>query len=154
MAYRYQPEGPGEGTPAPGPEDPATPQELRQLPVGELVKQLAEETSTLVRQELQLARAELTQQGKRAGIGIGELGGAGMVALYALGALTACFIAALALVLPVWAAALIVAAVYGAIAGVLALVGRQALRQNLPPTAPRTEQTVKEDIEWVKTRKS
>jgi Putative Actinobacterial Holin-X, holin superfamily III len=67
------------------PQDP----ELRQLPMGELVKQLAEETSTLVRQELELARVEMTQKGKKAGIGLGELGGAGIVALYALGALTA-----------------------------------------------------------------
>lgn len=154
MAYRYDSEGPQQGVGEPGPDEPASPQELRQLPVAELVKQLAEETSTLVRQELQLARAELTQQGKRAGMGIGELGGAGLVGLYALGALTACFIAALALVLPVWAAALIVAAVYGAIAGVLALVGRRQLQQNLPPTAPRTQRTIQEDVEWVKNRKS
>ena len=138
----------------PDPHRPASQQELRELPVGELVKQLAEETSLLVREELQLARAELTQQGKRAGIGVGELGGAGLMGLYALGALTACFIAALALVLPVWAAALIVAAVYGAIAGVLALIGRRELQQNLPPKAPRTQRTVQEDIEWAKTRKS
>lgn len=154
MAYRYDPEGTQAGRAEPGPEDPASPQELRQLPLGELVKQLAEETSTLVRQELQLAKAELTQQGKRAGTGIGELGGAGLVALYALGALTACFIAALAIVLPVWAAALIVAAVYGAIAGVLALIGRRELQQNLPLKAPRTQRTVQEDIEWAKTRRS
>jgi len=153
VAYRYNPESAQEGR-EPDPEAPASQQELRQLPIGELVKQLAQETSTLVRQELQLARAELTQQGKRAGIGVGELGGAGLVGLYALGALTACFIAALAIVLPVWAAALIVAAVYGAIAGVLALVGRRELQQNLPPKTPRTERTIQEDIEWVKTRKS
>src|ERR1700694_4791751 len=81
---------------------------LRNLPLGELVKQLAEETSMLVRQELELAKTEMTQKGKRAGVGLGELGGAGLVALYALGALTACFIAALALLVPVWGAALIV----------------------------------------------
>lgn len=154
MASRYETHNAPEGRGEPGSSDPASERELRQLPTGELVKQLAEETSLLVRQELQLAKAELTQQGKRAGIGIGELGGAGLVALYALGALTACFIAALALVLPVWAAALIVAAVYGAVAGVLALVGRRELKENVPPRTPRTEQTVKEDIEWAKTRKS
>lgn len=154
MAYRYQPEGGQASRGEPGPEEPASPQELRELPIGELVKQLAEETSTLVRQELQLARAELTQQGKRAGLGVGELGGAGLVGLYALGALTACFIAALAILLPVWASALIIAAVYGAIAGVLALIGRRQLQQNMPPKAPRTERTIQEDIEWVKTRKS
>jgi hypothetical protein len=131
------------------PEDP----DLRQQPIGELVKQLAEETSTLVRQELELARAEMTQKGKKAGLGLGELGGAGIVALYALGALTACLIAALALAMPVWLAALIVAAVYGIIAGVLALIGRRQLQQGLPPMPERTQQTIKEDVEWAKNLK-
>jgi Putative Actinobacterial Holin-X, holin superfamily III len=131
------------------PQDP----DLRQLPIGELVKQLAEETSTLVRQELELAKAEMTQKGKQAGLGLGELGGAGIVGLYALGALTACLIAALALAMPVWLAALIVAVVYGIIASVLALIGRRQLQQGLPPTPERTQQTVKEDIEWAKTLK-
>jgi Putative Actinobacterial Holin-X, holin superfamily III len=131
------------------PEEP----DLRQQPRGELVKQLAEETSTLVRQELELAKAEITQKGKKAGIGLGELGGAGIVALYALGALTACFIAALALAMPVWLAALIVTIVYGAIAGVLALVGRRQLQQSNPTSLERTEKTVKEDVEWAKNLK-
>ena len=131
-------------------EVPPREPDLRQLPTGELVKQLAEETSALVRSELELARAEMTQKGKRAGIGLGELGGAGIVALYALGALTACFIAALALAMPVWLAALIVAVVYGIIAGVLALIGRRQLQQSLPPTPERTQRTIKEDVDWVK----
>ena len=131
------------------PPDPG----LRQLPAGELVKQLAEETSALVRKEIELARAEMTQKGKQAGIGLGELGAGGIVALYALGALTACFIAALALAMPVWLAALIVAVVYAIIAGVLALIGRRQLQQSLPPTPERTQQTVKEDIEWAKNLK-
>jgi Putative Actinobacterial Holin-X, holin superfamily III len=130
------------------PEDP----DLRQQPIGELVKQLAEETSTLVRQELELARAEMTQKGKKAGLGLGELGGAGIVALYALGALTACFIAALALAMPVWLAALIVAVVYGIIAGALAFIGRRQL-QSTSLTPERTQQTVKEDVEWAKNLK-
>src|SRR3982074_1777589 len=126
--------------------------DLRQLPTGELVKQLAEEVSNLVRAEIELARAEVTTKGKRAGIGLGELGAAGIVALYALGALTACFIAVLALLMPVWAAALIVAVIYGIVAGVLYLVGRRQLRQAVPPTPERTQRTIKEDIEWAKTR--
>jgi ABC-type antimicrobial peptide transport system permease subunit len=130
-------------------EDPA---DLRRLPTGELVKELAEEVSNLVRAEIELARAELTQKSKRAGIGLGELGGAGIVALYALGALTACFIAALALAMPVWAAALIVTIVYAIIAAVLALIGRQQLQRGIPPTPERTQRTIKEDIEWAKTR--
>ena len=130
-------------------EDPA---DLRRQPTGELVKELAEEVSNLVRAELELARAEITAKGKRAGIGLGELGAAGIVALYALGALTACFIAALALAMPVWLAALIVAVVYGIIAAVLYFVGRQQLERGLPPTPERTQRTIKEDIEWAKTR--
>ncbi|MDQ6790889.1 MAG: phage holin family protein [Candidatus Dormibacteraeota bacterium] len=120
--------------------------------MGELVKQLAEETSMLVRQEIELAKAEMTQKGKRAGLGLGQLGGAGLVALYALGALTACFIAALALLVPVWAAALIVTIVYGIVAGVLAMIGRRQLQQSTPLAPEKTQQTIKEDIEWVKTK--
>jgi putative superfamily III holin-X len=126
--------------------------DLRQLPTGELVKQLAEEVSNLVRAELELARAEVTTKGKRAGMGLGELGGAGIVALYALGALTACLIAVLALLMPVWMAALIIAVIYGIVAGVLYLLGRRQLEQAVPPTPERTQRTVKEDIEWAKTR--
>jgi hypothetical protein len=132
-------------------QDP-DPEQLRQLPLGELVKQLAEETSTLVRQEIELARVELTPKAKRAGIGLGELGGAGIVTLYALGALTACFIAALALAVPVWAAALIVAVIYGVVAGVLAQIGRRQLERGLPPTPERTRHTIEEDVEWAKTQ--
>jgi Flp pilus assembly protein TadB len=132
---------------------PSDSADLRSLPAGELVKELADEVSALVRAEIELARAELTEKGKRAGIGIGEVGAAGLVALYALGALTACFIAGLAaLGAPVWVAALIVAIVYGAIALVLYLVGRRQLERGLPPTPERTQKTVKEDIEWAKTR--
>jgi uncharacterized membrane protein YqjE len=133
-------------------ERPGDPADLRRLPTGEIVKELAEEVSSLVRAELDLARAELTEKGKRAGIGLGELGAAGIVALYAVGALTACFIALLALVSPVWAAALVVTVVYAIIALVLYLVGRQQLQQGVPPTPERTQQTIKENIEWAKTR--
>jgi Putative Actinobacterial Holin-X, holin superfamily III len=126
--------------------------DLRHLPLGELVKQLAEETSMLVRQELELAKAEMTQKGRRAGLGLGQLGGAGVVALYGLGSLTACFIAALALLVPVWAAALIVTVVYGIVAGVLAMIGRRQLQQSTPLAPEKTQQTIKEDIEWVKTK--
>ncbi len=128
-------------------------EDLRQLPASELVKQLAQETSTLVRQEMQLFRAEMLAKGKRAGLGLGELSGAGLVALFALGALTACFISALALAMPVWGAALIVAVVYGAVAGVLALIGRSQLQESLPPTPERTVRTIKEDVEWAKSQR-
>jgi len=133
---------------------PRDAEELRQLPTSELVRQLAADVTTLVRQEIALARTEMVTKGKRAGIGIGELGAAGIGALYVLGALTACFIAALALLLPVWAAALVVAIVYGAITAGLALTGRRQLQENLPPTPERTEETIKENFEWARNRKT
>lgn len=126
--------------------------DLRDRPVGELIKQLADETATLVRQELELARAEMTQKGKQAGFGLGMFGGAGVATLLALGALTACVIAALDTGMALWLAALIVAVVYGAIAAVLALVGKERLHEATPPVPEQTQRSVKEDVEWAKTR--
>ncbi len=127
--------------------------ELRERPIGELLKQLSEETSTLVRQELELAKAEMAEKGKQAGLGVGMFGGAGIVGFLALGALTTCFIAALAPAVDhVWLAALIVAVVYAAIAGVLALTGKTRIKQAVPPVPEQTQDSVKEDIEWAKTR--
>jgi len=127
-------------------------EDLRDRPIGELMKQLAQETSTLVRQEMQLARAEMTQKGKKAGVGIGILGAAGVVALLALGALTAFFILALDGAMPNWLAALIVALVYAAIAGALAYVGRERVEEAGTPVPEQTVDTVKEDVEWAKTQ--
>ena len=118
----------------------------------ELVKQLADQTTALVRQEVELANAELSEKGKRAGIGAGMFGGAGVAGLYAVGALTAAIILALATALDGWLAALIVAVVYGAIVGVLALQGRRKVRQATPATPERTVETVKDDVEVVKQR--
>lgn len=127
--------------------------DLRDEGVGELVKRLAAETNTLVHQEIELAKAELTQKGKLAGRGAAMFGGAGVVGLLALGALTACFVALLATAIDhVWLAALIVAVVYAAIAGVLALRGRDQVRAATPPAPEQTIESVKEDVEWAKTR--
>ncbi len=126
--------------------------DLRDRSIGDLLKQLSTETSTLVKKELELARAELTQQGKKAGAGAGAIGAAGIVGFLALGALTACFILALDTAMAGWLAALIVAVVYGAIAGVLALTGKNKIQDATPP-APQTVETVKEDVQWAKTRK-
>ena len=79
-------------------------------------------------------------------------GGAGMFGLYALGALTACLILALATAVTGWLAALIVTAVYGAIAGVLALTGKSKIKQGVPPVPEQTVESVKEDVEWTKRR--
>jgi hypothetical protein len=124
---------------------------LRDQSIGDLLKQLSQDTSTLVRQEMALARAELTEQGKRAGTGAGMLGGAGVAGLLTLGALTATFIGVLDTAMPFWLAALIATLVWGAVAGVLALQGRNKIKEATPP-APQTVETVKEDVRWAKTR--
>jgi hypothetical protein len=128
------------------------PNELREQPMGELFKQLSNDLSTLVRQELKLAQAEMTEKGKQAGIGIGMFGGAGIVGLLALGTLTACLVAALATGMEVWLAALIVTVVYGALAGGLALIGKNRVTEATPPVPEQTVETVKEDVQWAKTQ--
>jgi hypothetical protein len=120
--------------------------------MAELVKQLSEQTSRLARQEVDLAKAELAVKGKRAGVGLGMFGGAGMVGLYALGALVAAAVLGLATAVTAWLAALIVAVVLGAIAGLLALQGRSKVQQAIPPVPEQTTESVKEDVQWAKTR--
>jgi Putative Actinobacterial Holin-X, holin superfamily III len=120
--------------------------------LAELFKELSDQTTTLVRQEIDLAKAELAVKGKQAGVGAGLFGGAGMFGLYALGALTACVILALATAVTGWLAALIVTAIYGAIAGVLALTGKEKVKQGVPPVPEHTVESVKEDVEWTKQR--
>ena len=126
--------------------------DLRERPVGELLKELSNQTSTLVRQELQLAKAEMAEKGKKAGLGAGLFGGAGVVGFLALGALTACLIAALDTGMATWLAALIVAVVYAAIAGVLALVGRKKAQEATPPAPEQAIESTKEDVQWAKTQ--
>ena len=127
-------------------------EDLRDRPIGELMKQLAEETTTLVRQELDLAKAEMREKGKRAAPGFGMWGAAGVLALLALGALTAFFILALDGAMPNWLAALIVALVYGAIAAGLYFMGREKVEEAGPPKPEQTVESVKEDVEWAKTQ--
>lgn len=118
--------------------------------VGELVSQLSDQVSQLVRDELRLARAELEQKGKRARIGAGLTGAAGVCALLGLGALVAAVIAALALVLAVWAAALIVGGAVLALAGGLALVGFSQIKHATPPAPEEAIASTKRDIEILK----
>jgi uncharacterized membrane protein YqjE len=126
--------------------------DLRDRSTGELLRELSETTTTLVKQEIDLAKAEISEKGKQAGIGAGMFGGAGLFGVLALGALTACIIAALDSAMPLWLAALIVAVVYGAIAGVLALQGRNKVQEAGPPVPEQAKESVKEDVEWAKTR--
>jgi uncharacterized membrane protein YqjE len=121
-------------------------------PVSELMRELSTQTSTLVHQELELAKLELAEKGKQAGIGAGMFGGASVVGLYAVGALTACLVLALATAVTGWLAALIVAVVYGAVAGALALMGKAKVKQAVPPVPEQATESVKEDVQWTKTR--
>jgi uncharacterized membrane protein YqjE len=132
--------------------DDRTRDELRDRPIGELLKQLSQETTTLVRQELELAKAEMAQKGKQAGVGAGMFGGAGASALLGLGALSAAAIAALDTAMPLWLAALIVALVWLAVAGVLALQGKRKVQDATPPVPEQTQESMKEDVEWAKTQ--
>jgi uncharacterized membrane protein YqjE len=125
--------------------------DLRDRPIGELLRQLSQETTTLVRQELDLAKAEMAQKGKRAGLGAGMLGAAGVAVLLGLWGLTVAAIAALDAALPLWLAALIMALIWLAIAGVLALTGKTKVQQATPPVPEQTQRSVKEDVEWAKT---
>ena len=126
--------------------------DLRERPAGELLKDLSQQTGTLVRQELELAKAELAQKGKQLGAGAGMLVGAAVVVLLALGALTAGLIAVLATAIDTWLAAVIVFVVYAAFAGVLAMAGRARIQKAAPPAPEQTIETVKEDVQWAKTR--
>jgi len=125
----------------------------REKSIAELVKDLSNDTSTLVRQEIALLKAEVTQQGKRAGVGAGMFGAAGVIGLAAVGALTAFFILALSEAgLDGWLAALIVTIVYGAIAAFLAMRGREKVGEAGSPVPEQTTETIKEDIQWAKTQ--
>jgi hypothetical protein len=121
--------------------------------VGELVQLLTTQVSTLARKEVELAKVELQRKGKEAGIGGGMFGAAGLVAVLGLGALTAALILGLATIIDEgWIAALIVGAVYLAVAGVLALAGRARIRKASPLVPEQATESVKEDVEWIKTQ--
>ena len=130
---------------------PDAPREAdRPIPV--LLRELGDEIATLVRQEFELAKVEIAEKAKPAAVSVGMFGGTALFALGAFGALTAFLIALIALALPVWASALIVTVVYGIVAGVLAMTGKKKMQEAAPLIPEQTAQTVKEDIEWAKTR--
>ena len=126
--------------------------DLRERGTGELLKELSDHTTTLVRQEIELAKAELGEKGKKAGLGAGMFGGAGLFAVFALAALTTCVIVALDSAMPLWLAALIPAVIYAAVAGALALQGRNKVREAGPPVPEQATESVKEDVQWAKTQ--
>jgi uncharacterized membrane protein YqjE len=117
---------------------------------GELVKLAAEDVSVLVRDELKLAQLEMTRKGKQAGMGIGMLGGAGLVALFGVACLFACAIIAISHALAAWLAALIVGAALLVIAAIAALVGRGRLKKAVPPVPRETVGSIKADVAQIK----
>jgi uncharacterized membrane protein YqjE len=126
--------------------------ELRSHSTGDLVKQLSEQTTTLVRKEIDLAKAELGEKSKVAKEAGGMFGGAAIVGLLALGTLTAFILSLLNEAMEFWIAALIVTVIYGAVAAVLALKGRDKVKEGLPPAPEQTVETVKEDVQWAKSQ--
>jgi uncharacterized membrane protein YqjE len=126
--------------------------ELRDRPTGELLKELSDHTTTLVKQEMDLAKAELQEKGKQAGLGAGMFGGAGLFGVSAFAALTACLIAVLDQAMELWLAALIVATAYAAIAAVLAVTGKRKVKKAGPPIPEQAKDSVKEDMEWARTQ--
>jgi len=121
-------------------------------PVGALVHRLSEQIPELVRSELRLAQAELTEKGKKAGIGVGMFSAAGLLAFFGVATLIATAVLALALVLPAWASGLIVAVLLLAVAGVAAMAGKKEVGQATPPAPERTIASVREDVATVKGR--
>jgi hypothetical protein len=117
---------------------------------GDLVKDLSEQVSRLVRDELKLAQVEMTAKGKRAGAGAGLLGGSGLLALYGAACLLAAAIIGLARVVPAWLAALIVGAAVLAAAAVVALLGRGQFKKAVPPVPEQAVDSVKADVAEVK----
>ena len=131
-----------------------TDNELRERPLGEVAKELTGDLSLLVRQEIELAKAEMAQKGRTAAPGLGMFGGAAIVALCAAGAITAFVVLLFSLFLPDWAAALIVGALLAAAAYVLIKQGKERVADAGKPVPEQTIETVKEDVEWAKSRAS
>jgi Putative Actinobacterial Holin-X, holin superfamily III len=121
-------------------------------PLGELVEDLSRQTSTLIRQEMRLAQAELAEKGRHAGKGAGMFGGAGLIALYGVGALIAAAIVCLATVIEPWIAGAAIGAALLALAGLLALTGKKELDEANPPKPEQAIDSVHEDVETVKAR--
>jgi len=120
--------------------------------MAELVRQLSDQTTLLARQEVALAKAELAEKGKRAGVGAGMFGGAGVLGAYAVGAFVAAAILGLATAVDGWLAAVIVGLVLAAVGGVLALVGKNRVQEATPPLPEEAISSAKQDVETVKAR--
>lgn len=127
-----------------------TAQRLRDRSTGDLIRELSEQVRTLARQEVELAKAEMTEKGKKAGLGAALLAGGAVAGLMVLGALTAFLVLVLAEAMPAWAAALVVTAVWAVVAVTLALLGKEKLGDVGEPVPEKTVESVREDIQWLK----
>ena len=125
---------------------------MRERPLGEVARDLTRDVALLVRQEVELAKAEMAEKGRVVAPGLGMIGGASVVGLMAAGALTAFLILVLSVVLPEWASALIVGGVLAVVAYVLVKQGKERVSDAGAPVPEQTIETVKEDVEWAKTR--
>jgi len=128
----------------------STSHDLRDEPIGDLVKQLSEQTATLVRQEMRLAQVELQEKGKKVGIGAGMFGASGLVAFFGAATLVAATVLALATALDAWLSALIVGGALLLVAGIAALMGKKQIEQATPPAPEQAIDSVKRDVEAVK----
>jgi uncharacterized membrane protein YqjE len=130
----------------------STPVRAEERPTGELVKDLSEQISRLVRDELRLAQVEMTRKGKQAGVGVGMFAGGGVFAWFGLACLIACVVIAIAGVVAAWLAALIVGVALLLVAAIAVLIGRGRLRKATPPVPGETIGSVKADVEELKER--
>ena len=126
--------------------------QLGDQPVGDLVKQLSEQTATLVRQEMKLAQVELQEKGKKAGIGAGMFGASGLVAFFGAACLIAAAVLALATAVDSWLAAVIVGVVLLAVAGAAAVMGKKQIEEATPPAPEQAIGSMKRDVDTVKRR--
>jgi uncharacterized membrane protein YqjE len=122
--------------------------------LGELVARVSEQTSRLVRDELRLAQLELAEKGKKAGIGAGLFGGAGIFALYGLACLVAAAVLGLAGPVPDWLAAIIIGAALFAVAGIATLVGKREVTEATPPVPQEAVSGLKQDVQTLKSGSS
>jgi len=118
----------------------------------DLLKDLSNELTTLINQEVALAKTELAEKTKKVGAGAGMFGGAAVIGLFGGGALVAAAIAGISTALSVWLSALIVGGALLLVAGLLAITGRNEVAQGTPPIPQEAIESSKEDVEWLKTQ--
>jgi uncharacterized membrane protein YqjE len=125
-------------------------EDLKYRPLGDLFKQLATDSSTLLRKEIELARVEMIEKGKRFGVGVGMCAAAALLAFLVAGVLTIAFVAALATSMSTWLASLIVAVVYVAAGAILAWLGIQQIKRSAPPVPEKAVDEMQEDLKWAR----